>query len=531
MATSIARTAAILGVLLPILGIGRAASRARRRHLPPRGLNSGIHPTPPPGRPWAAGRLARAARRLPGWADRRQRELEEAVPEALDVLRATIAAGVAPVRALQATAEAAPRPLAPMLATAVRATQLGSGAGRALADVGREERLSELVLAGEALDLAEATGAPAGQVLAGVTAAATDRVRGQQARLAATAEARLSARVVAAMAPGFLAVLTLTAPADAAFLIRSPAGWATLAAAAAFESVGVWWSSRIVTGSSAAPARPPRRPELRDATHRSADPAPPRRTTMTAPSGPPLMGPRASARSAGSKGRLNPARGRLHRSSGRAARSGPPGSRRAHRGGGPVLVGGVVLAGGLGFVAGPALLLAASIAGACALVAVRMRRHRRAAWRRAELTDAAPAVIDLLGACLQAGLNPYLALKRVAERSPEPLHADLARAAVDLELGRTPAAALRDAAERTGLDELRAAAGVLGAAERWGTPPAEALAARAESLRTQARRQAEAEAGRAAVRLAFPLVFCFLPAFALLIVLPTVAGALRAIAP
>jgi tight adherence protein C len=140
-------------------------------------------------------------------------------------------------------------------------------------------------------------------------------------------------------------------------------------------------------------------------------------------------------------------------------------------------------------------------------------------------------VIDLLGACLQAGLNPYLALKRVAERSPEPLHADLARAAVDLELGRTPAAALRDAAERTGLDELRAAAGVLGAAERWGTPPAEALAARAESLRTRARRQAEAEAGRAAVRLAFPLVFCFLPAFALLIVLPTVAGALHAIAP
>jgi hypothetical protein len=51
-----------------------------------------------------------------------------------------------------------------------------------------------------------------------------------------------------------------------------------------------------------------------------------------------------------------------------------------------------------------------------------------------------------------------------------------------------------------------------------GTPPAEALAARAE-----------AEAGRAAVRLAFPLVFCFLPAFVALVVVPTIAGAVQAL--
>jgi tight adherence protein C len=98
-------------------------------------------------------------------------------------------------------------------------------------------------------------------------------------------------------------------------------------------------------------------------------------------------------------------------------------------------------------------------------------------------------------------------------------------------LGATPAAALRAAAERPGLDELRAAAGALEAAERWGAPPAEALAARAEALRSRARLRAEAEAGRAAVRLAFPLVLCFLPAFVLLTVVPTMAGALRSLAP
>jgi tight adherence protein C len=157
---------------------------------------------------------------------------------------------------------------------------------------------------------------------------------------------------------------------------------------------------------------------------------------------------------------------------------------------------------------------------------------RRAAARRlAGRTEAAPAVLDLLGAALLAGLNPHKAVLRVAERAPDALRQDLGLAAAVLHLGGTPAAALRAAADRSGLDELLAAAAALEAAERWGAPPAEALAARAEALRSRARLRAEAEAGRAAVRLAFPLVFCFLPAFVLLTVVPTVAGSLRALTP
>jgi tight adherence protein B len=200
-----------------------------------------------PGGPRAA--LARLAQRLPtpGGPARRRRELEAAVPEVLDVLRATIAAGTAPGRALQAAAEGAPPPLAGPLAEAVRLAALGAGAGRALATAAGPAGLAELLLAGEALDLAETTGAPPGPVLAGVAAAAADRVRARQARMAATAQARLSARVVAAMAPAFLAVLAVTSPSDAAFLVRDRLGWATLAAAAAFEATGIYWSGRIVS--------------------------------------------------------------------------------------------------------------------------------------------------------------------------------------------------------------------------------------------------------------------------------------------
>ena len=182
-------------------------------------------------------------------AARRRRGMEADVPEVLDVLRATISAGVAPRRALQAAAESAPPSLTAILGEAVSACELGSGVGKALAEAGRTHRLTELMVAGEALDLSELTGAPPGRVLAGVAEAAADRLRGEQARMAATAQARLSARVVAGMAPVFLTVLILTAPSDAAFLIRGRAGWSTLAAATAMEAIGILWARRIVRGA------------------------------------------------------------------------------------------------------------------------------------------------------------------------------------------------------------------------------------------------------------------------------------------
>jgi tight adherence protein C len=186
---------------------------------------------------------------------------------------------------------------------------------------------------------------------------------------------------------------------------------------------------------------------------------------------------------------------------------------------------------GVAVTTAPSLAVVAVLAMAVWPVAIRVARRRAADRWLSTRSQAAPAVLDLLGAALRAGLNPHQAVLRVAERAPDVLREDLGLAAAVLRLGGSPAAALREAADRSGLDELRAAASALEAAERWGAPPAEALAARAEALRTRARLHAEAAAGQAAVRLAFPLVLCFLPAFVLLTVVPTVAGSLRALTP
>jgi Flp pilus assembly protein TadB len=190
-----------------------------------------------------------------------------------------------------------------------------------------------------------------------------------------------------------------------------------------------------------------------------------------------------------------------------------------------------LMLGFLGTTGLPELAIVAVLAVAAWPVSMWAVGRRATARRLAVRRTSAPVVLDLLGAALLAGLNPHKAVLRVADRAPESLNEDLALAAAVLRLGGTPAAALHAAAERSGLDELRAAAAALEAAERWGAPPVEALAARAEALRSRARLQAEAEAGRAAVRLAFPLVLCFLPAFVLLTVVPTVAGAVRTLTP
>jgi tight adherence protein B len=232
-----------------LAAVAAASPRARRPPAAWDGSGQAGRAMPANARPHAGLRLPSARLPLPRRAAR-QRQLEEAVPEVLDVLRATIAAGTAPRWALQAAAEAAPEPLAALLGGAVRAAELGAGAGQALAAAARAGRSSELLLAGEALDLAETTGAPPGPILAGVAAAAADRVRARQARLAATAQARLSARVVAGMAPAFLAVLAVTSPSDAAFLVRDRFGWATLAAAVVLEAAGVCWAGRIVGGAA-----------------------------------------------------------------------------------------------------------------------------------------------------------------------------------------------------------------------------------------------------------------------------------------
>lgn len=131
------------------------------------------------------------------------------------------------------------------------------------------------------------------------------------------------------------------------------------------------------------------------------------------------------------------------------------------------------------------------------------------------------SVLDLLAACLRAGMPVPIALEAVAPGAPPDTGNALHATANLLALGADPAPAWAPLRARPGFAELAVAA------TRTARSGA-ALASTADDLARRARDglgvEAEERAERAGVALALPVGLCFLPAFFALGVLPVVLG-------
>ena len=149
------------------------------------------------------------------------------------------------------------------------------------------------------------------------------------------------------------------------------------------------------------------------------------------------------------------------------------------------------------------------------------RRSRRA--HEAAITDQLPDVVDLLALTTAAGLPIAAALSAIGRRPGGPLGAALERAAAQIERGGANASALGLVVDDAGAS-VRPLVDALAAHDRYGTPLAPALERVAIESRLRRRRQAEEAARRLPVTLLFPLVLTTLPAFALLTVVPLLAG-------
>lgn len=159
-------------------------------------------------------------------------------------------------------------------------------------------------------------------------------------------------------------------------------------------------------------------------------------------------------------------------------------------------------------------------AGPVRAVVARLRRWtgRDAAPDPMRLLDAASA-LDLLAACLAAGMPPGDAAAATASASPPHLAGPLADASARSALGvAAPWAVLGDVPELSDLVALARRSGDSGAAMSAGA--AELAAAR----RAEAGDAAEATSERSGVLIAGPLALCFLPAFVVLGLIPTIAG-------
>ena len=142
--------------------------------------------------------------------------------------------------------------------------------------------------------------------------------------------------------------------------------------------------------------------------------------------------------------------------------------------------------------------------------------------------------LDLLVVCVESGLGLDQAILQVAKEL-EHAHPEISEefAIVNLELkaGKRRAEALRNLADRTGVEDLKKLVAVLIQADRFGTGVAQSLRAHSDYMRVQARQIAEEKAAKLGVKLVFPIFFCILPSLFVVTVGPVVMRIIRELLP
>ncbi|MDP6579579.1 MAG: type II secretion system F family protein [Vicinamibacterales bacterium] len=140
---------------------------------------------------------------------------------------------------------------------------------------------------------------------------------------------------------------------------------------------------------------------------------------------------------------------------------------------------------------------------------------RLAKRRQHRIQLALPDALDLLVVSVEAGLGLDQAMVRVGQElgSAYPdLSTDLRQVNLELLAGKARSEALRNLADRTGVDDLSALVAMLVQTDKFGTSVASSLRVFSETLRTKRRQRAEEAAAKTGVKMVFPLVLCIFPA-------------------
>ncbi len=151
------------------------------------------------------------------------------------------------------------------------------------------------------------------------------------------------------------------------------------------------------------------------------------------------------------------------------------------------------------------------------------------AWRRAvedarlRFSRSFPDALDLLAVACMAGMNPYRAFRTVAALHPPGCEQLFASVEAALCAGMGVTEALRRQVAVAHRREVAALLRAISGAERLGHPLGPVLMRLSADLRERQVRLAQSAARKAPVKVLFPLVFCILPAFVLLTVVPVLA--------
>jgi tight adherence protein C len=164
-----------------------------------------------------------------------------------------------------------------------------------------------------------------------------------------------------------------------------------------------------------------------------------------------------------------------------------------------------------------------------AMVLARMAK-RRAHRIQLSLADA----LDLLVVSVEAGLGLDQAIMRVGDElafAHPDLSDELRLVNLELRAGKGRPEALRNLADRTGVEDLTSLTAMLIQTDKFGTSIAQALRVHSETLRTKRRQRAEEAAAKIGAKMVFPLVCCIFPAIWVVTIGPAAIKFIQVLVP
>lgn len=154
--------------------------------------------------------------------------------------------------------------------------------------------------------------------------------------------------------------------------------------------------------------------------------------------------------------------------------------------------------------------------------------HSQGQKRQFEISRSLAEALDLLALTVRAGLGFEQGVAEVTAEVTGPLSTELDRMLKEQQLGRSRRAALVALYDRNRSEELRGLVSALLQSDQLGTPIADTLHVQARELRRRRRALARERAGKAPVKLLFPLLFGIFPAMFVIIIGPAVIGIMGA---
>jgi tight adherence protein C len=140
--------------------------------------------------------------------------------------------------------------------------------------------------------------------------------------------------------------------------------------------------------------------------------------------------------------------------------------------------------------------------------------------RQKSVRKSMPDALDLLCICVEAGLGFDAAMNKVSEKWDNELSLAFARVIKEIQLGKLRREALRDMADRIGLNELTSFVAAVIQSEQLGVSMSKVLRIQADQMRIQRRQLAEEEAHKAPLKMLVPMGLLIFPALMIVLLTP-----------